>query len=213
MKKKLSLMLTVLLSICMLCACGEDPKKVDYNGKSYTDLSNEAVTNAYYVSYMSQYIDAGSLSDKDKEALYGYGYTDAQINASVPVTRTESFGGNTTGMYKVSIIAKPGRYDALKTALNNLGVTGMTVTQVMGCGIQKGVGERYRGVEMDINVLPKMKIEVIVGNIPVEKVIETAKKALYTGHIGDGKIFVYDVQKVVKVRTGEEDFAALKDVE
>ena len=89
----------------------------------------------------------------------------------------------------------------------------MTVTQVMGCGIQKGAGERYRGVEMDVTVLPKMKIEVIVGNIPVEQVIETAKKALYTGHIGDGKIFVYDVRKVVKVRTGEEDMDALRDVE
>ena len=89
----------------------------------------------------------------------------------------------------------------------------MTVTQVMGCGIQKGAGERYRGVELDINVLPKMKIEVIVGNIPVEKVIETAKKVLYTGHIGDGKIFVYDVENVVKVRTGEEGFDALQDVE
>ena len=71
----------------------------------------------------------------------------------------------------------------------------------------------YRGAELDVNVLPKMKIEVIVGNIPVEKVIETAKKALYSGHIGDGKIFVYDVRKVVKVRTGEEDFDALNDVE
>ena len=96
MKKKLALMLTVLLSICMLCACGEDPKKVDYNGKSYTDLSNDAVTNAYYVSYMSQYIDAGSLSDKDKEALYGYGYTDAQINACANWTEVESKYGECT---------------------------------------------------------------------------------------------------------------------
>ena len=90
---------------------------------------------------------------------------------------------------------------------------GMTVTQVMGCGIQKGAGEKYRGVEMDVTVLPKVKLEVIVGSIPVEKVIETAKKTLYTGHVGDGKIFVYNVQKVVKVRTGEEDLEALKDVE
>ena len=116
-------------------------------------------------------------------------------------------------MYKVTIIAKHSRYEKLKNALNDLGVTGMTVTQVMGCGIQKGAGERYRGVELDVNVLPKMKVEVIIGNIPVNKVIETAKKALYTGHIGDGKIFVYNVQKVIKVRTGEEDFEALKDVE
>ncbi len=118
-----------------------------------------------------------------------------------------------TGIYKVSIIAKLSRYDALKKAMNDLGVTGMTVTQVMGCGIQKGAGEMYRGVEMDATLLPKVKVEVVVSKIPVTEVIEAAKKALYTGHIGDGKIFVYNVAKVVKVRTGEEDFAALQDVE
>jgi Amt family ammonium transporter len=89
----------------------------------------------------------------------------------------------------------------------------MTVTQVMGCGIQKGAGERYRGVEIDATLLPKVKLEVVVSAIPVDKVVESAKKALYTGHIGDGKIFVYNVQKVVKIRTGEEDFDALQDVE
>ena len=116
-------------------------------------------------------------------------------------------------MYKVVVVAKLSRYEKLKNALNMLGVTGMTVTQVMGCGIQKGAGERYRGVEMDVTVLPKVKVEVIVGNIPVDSVIETIKRTLYTGHVGDGKIFVYNVQKVVKVRTGETDFDALKDVE
>ena len=118
-----------------------------------------------------------------------------------------------TGIYKVSIISRLSHYDRLKKAMNDIGVTGMTVTQVMGCGIQKGAGEKYRGVEMDATLLPKVKVEVIVGNIPVEKVIETAKEALYTGHIGDGKIFVYSVDKVVKVRTGEENLAALNDVE
>ena len=111
------------------------------------------------------------------------------------------------------IIARLSRYDKLKNALNELGVTGMTVTQVMGCGVQKGAGERYRGVEMDATLLPKVQVEVIISKIPVSNVIEAAKKALYTGHIGDGKIFVYNVQKVVKVRTGEEDYAALQDVE
>ena len=118
-----------------------------------------------------------------------------------------------TGMHKVVVIAKLARFDALKKALNDLGVTGMTVTQVMGCGIQKGAGEYYRGVELDATLLPKIKVEVIVSAIPVEKVIETVKKALYTGNIGDGKIFVYNVSKVVKVRTGEEDYEALQDVE
>jgi len=119
----------------------------------------------------------------------------------------------TTGIHKVVIIAKLTKYDNLKKALNDLGVTGMTVTQVMGCGVQKGGGEMYRGVEVDATLLPKVKVEVIVSAIPVEAVIEAAKKALYTGHIGDGKIFVYNVSKVVKIRTGEEDFEALQDVE
>ena len=122
-------------------------------------------------------------------------------------------GVSATGIYKVSIIAKLSRYDYVKKALNDLGVTGMTVTQVMGCGIQKGAGEMYRGTEIDATLLPKVKIEVVVSKIPVSDVIEAAKKALYTGHIGDGKIFVYSVDKVVKIRTGEEDFAALQDVE
>ena len=124
--------------------------------------------------------------------------SEAQKNAAVKVVQTPV---SSTGIYKVSIIAKLSRYDQLKKAMNDIGVTGMTVTQVMGCGIQKGAGEKYRGVE------------VIVGSIPVETVIEAAKKALYTGHIGDGKIFVYSVDKVVKVRTGEVDMDALQDVE
>ena len=118
-----------------------------------------------------------------------------------------------SGIYKVSIISRLSHYDRLKKAMNEIGVTGMTVTQVMGCGIQKGAGERYRGVEMDATLLPKVKVEVLVGNIPVDTVIQAAKKALYTGKIGDGKISVYHVDKVVKVRTGEENLAALKDVE
>ncbi len=136
--------------------------------------------------------------------------SEAQRNAAVKVV---TMPHDSTGMYKVVIVAKLSRYDKLKKAMNEIGVTGMTCTQVMGCGVQKGSGERYRGAELDSTLLPKMKVEVIVGNIPVEKVIEAAKKTLYTGHIGDGKIFVYDVAKVVKVRTGEEDLAALADVE
>lgn len=135
----------------------------------------------------------------------------AQKDAAVPVM--SAVPKETTGMYKVVVIAKLSRYEKLRKAMNDLGVTGMTVTQVMGCGIQRGAGEKYRGVEMDATLLPKVKLEIIGGNIPLEKVIETAKKTLYTGHIGDGKIFVYDVAKVVKIRTGEEDMAALLDVE
>jgi Amt family ammonium transporter len=139
----------------------------------------------------------------------------AKRDASVPVERADlsPIAYSSTGINKVVIIAKLSRYDALRKAMNELGVTGMTVTQVMGCGIQKGAGEKYRGVEIDATLLPKVKLEVVVSAIPVDDVIEVAKKTLYTGHIGDGKIFVYPVSRVVKIRTGEEDFAALQDVE
>ena len=139
-----------------------------------------------------------------------------QMNAAVPVVKEPAVihdGIYDTGMHKVSIIAKLSKFDQLKTALNDLGVTGMTVTQVMGCGIQKGTTEKYRGVPVDSTLLPKIKVEVIVSKISVDAVVDAAKKALYTGHIGDGKIFVYNVTRVVKIRTGEEDFAALQDVE
>ncbi len=137
--------------------------------------------------------------------------SEAQKNAAVPVVTAPVH--TDTGIHKVVIIAKLTRYDALRKSMNDLGVTGMTVTQVMGCGVQRGSGEMYRGVEMDATLLPKVKIEVVVSKIPVDDVIEAAKKTLYTGHIGDGKIFVYSVDRVVKVRTGEENFEALQDVE
>lgn len=141
--------------------------------------------------------------------------TEKQIDTAIPVVNTAVIqdGVYDTGMHKVTIICKQIKFDALKKALNDLGVTGMTMTQVMGCGIQKGAGEKYRGVEMDTTLLPKVKVEVIISKISVESVIKAAKEALYTGHIGDGKIFVYNVTRVVKVRTGEEDYAALQDVE
>lgn len=111
---------------------------------------------------------------------------------------------------KITIVAKQSKFDDLKDALNGIGVTGMTVTNVLGCGIQKGKAEFYRGVQMDMNLLPKIQVDVVVSKVAPEKVIATAKKALYTGHIGDGKIFVYNVQNVIKVRTGEEGVDALQ---
>ena len=137
----------------------------------------------------------------------------SQAKKDAAVKVVSAIPKDATGMYKVVIIAKLSRYDHLKKAMNDLGVTGMTCTQVMGCGIQKGSGERYRGAEVDATLLPKIKVEVVVSKIPVDSVVEAAKKALYTGHIGDGKIFVYDVAKVVKIRTGEEDMEELQDVE
>lgn len=167
-----------------------------YSGFSIMDVSNTMTMDVNENTDLGE-SDYESASDIQKAA--------AVKVAAPPIAPT--------GMYKVVIIAKLSRYDKLRKAMNDVGVTGMTVTQVMGCGIQKGAGERYRGAEIDATLLPKVKLEVIIGNIPVTEVIDAAKKALYTGHIGDGKIFVYNVDKVVKIRTGEEDLAALKDVE
>ena len=114
---------------------------------------------------------------------------------------------------KIEIVCKEERLGILKNAMTKIGITGMTVSHVLGCGIQKGQPEYYRGTAIETNLLPKVQIDIVVSKIPVRKVIEVAKKTLYTGHIGDGKIFVYDVENVVKVRTGEEGYAALQDVE
>jgi ammonium transporter, Amt family len=170
-----------------------------YSGFSIMDVSNTMTMDVN---------ENTSLGTDDYDAA-----SKLQKEAAVEVTAAPDVDLKSTGMYKVVIVAKLASHDKLKKAMNDLGVTGMTVTQVMGCGIQKGAGEMYRGVEMDATLLPKVKVEVVVSKIPVDAVIEAAKKALYTGHIGDGKIFVYNVAKVVKIRTGEENFAALQDVE
>jgi len=111
---------------------------------------------------------------------------------------------------KVEILMKQERFEALKKAMNDIGVTGMTVTQVLGCGAQKGAPEYYRGVQMEMQLLPKVQVEMVISKVPVMDVINAARKVLYTGHIGDGKIFVYDVENVVKVRTGEVGYDALQ---
>lgn len=113
-------------------------------------------------------------------------------------------------MSKIEIITNANRFDELKDELNKIGISGMTVSNVLGCGLQKGHKEFYRGVAVDINLLPKIKIEIIVSEIPVDRVVETAKKVLHTGNIGDGKIFVYDVKNVIRVSTGQEGKEALK---
>ena len=174
-----------------------------YSGFSIVDMSSAMMSENENTSL--------GVSEYDKAS-------DAQKKASVPVVDAskemrEAGVIADTGINKVVIITKLSRYDKIKKALNALGVTGITVTQVSGCGIQKGAGDKYRGVEMDVTLLPKIKLEVVVSKIPVESVIETAKKTLYTGKIGDGKIFVYPVSRVVKIRTGEENYDALQDVE
>ena len=132
---------------------------------------------------------------------------------AVPVKKVPAFEDGTPKFTKVEIICKEARLETLKNAMMDIGITGMTVSHVLGCGAQKGKPEYYRGVQVEANLLPKVQVDIVVSKVPVRQVIETAKKALYTGHIGDGKIFVYDVENVVKVRTGEEGYDALQDVE
>lgn len=138
---------------------------------------------------------------------------DTPVAEAVPVKKMPSFDDGTPKLTKVEIICKESRFEALKTAMMDIGITGMTVSHVLGCGVQKGKPEYYRGLQVEVNLLPKIQVDIVVSKVPVRTVIETAKKVLYTGHIGDGKIFVYDVENVVKVRTGEEGFDALQDVE
>ena len=138
---------------------------------------------------------------------------DTPVAEAIPIKKVPTFDEGTSKFTKIEIICKESRFEALKTAMMELGITGMTVSHVLGCGVQKGKPEYYRGVQVEANLLPKVQIDIVVSKVPVRSVIETAKKVLYTGHIGDGKIFVYDVENVVKVRTGEEGFDALQDVE
>ena len=137
------------------------------------------------------------------------------LNEAVPVTKlkVDKGDGTTPKLTKVEIITKQSKFEELKAAMNAIGVTGMTVTNVLGCGIQKGATEYYRGVPLEMNLLPKVQVEIVVSKVPVDLVVNTARKALYTGNIGDGKIFVYDVENVIKVRTGETGYDALQGEE
>lgn len=135
------------------------------------------------------------------------------VAEAVPIKRVPSFDVGVPKLTKVEIVCRESRFEALKTAMLGIGITGMTVSHVLGCGAQKGKPEFYRGVQVEATLLPKVQVDIVVSKVPVRSVIETAKQALYTGHIGDGKIFVYDVENVVKVRTGEEGYDALQDVE
>ena len=131
------------------------------------------------------------------------------VEKAIPVTKAASKPN--AKFHQVTIITRQSKFNELKSAMNDINVTGMTVTNVMGCGVQHGKTEKYRGVEMDMTVLPKIKVDIVVSEVPVDLVVTAAKEVLYTGNIGDGKIFVYDVENVVKVRTGEEGYDALQD--
>ena len=138
---------------------------------------------------------------------------DTPVAEAIPVKKVPTFDENVPKLTKVEIVCKESRLEPLKNAMMAIGITGMTVSHVLGCGAQKGKPEYYRGVQIEANLLPKGQVDIVVCAVPVSAVIEAAKKTLYTGHIGDGKIFVYDVEDVVKVRTGETGFDALQDVE
>jgi Amt family ammonium transporter len=138
---------------------------------------------------------------------------DVPAAEAVPVKREPAFSNGSPKFTKVEIVCKESRLEPLKAAMLEIGISGMTVTHVLGCGVQQGKPEYYRGVQVEVNLLPKVQVDIVVSKVPVRSVIETAKRVLYTGHIGDGKIFVYDVENVVKVRTGEEGYDALQDVE
>ena len=139
---------------------------------------------------------------------------EVSVEEAVPVKKVPTFEEGTGPKFtKVEIICKEAKLESLKNAMIGIGITGMTVSHVLGCGVQKGKPEYYRGIPVEASLLPKVQVDIVVSKVPVRTVIETAKKVLYTGHIGDGKIFVYDVENVVKVRTGEEGYDALQDVE
>ena len=173
------------------------------------DISEHGLPSAYpdfavaVTGYGTEVVDF-----EDAVAVTG----DTPVAEAIPVKKMPAFEDGTTPKFtKVEIICKEQRFEALKDALMGIGITGMTVSHVLGCGIQKGRQEYYRGVPVEPTLLPKVQIDIVVSTVPVGKVIETAKKVLYTGHIGDGKIFVYDVENVIKVRTGEEGVEALID--
>jgi Amt family ammonium transporter len=139
--------------------------------------------------------------------------TAVPVTEAVPIIRKTAPAEGTPKFTKVDIVTKPAKLEALKVALNAIGISGMTVTNVMGFGMQGGSVEKYRGVDIEVTFMPKVKLEIVVCRVPVELVVETARKVLYTGELGDGKIFIHDVEDVIKVRTGERGYDALQDVE
>ena len=180
------------------------------------DVTEHGLTSAYAGFSI---IDIDSTMDVNENTYLGVGEyneaSEAQKNAALKVVKTtETYPAVDNGMRKIVIICKLSKFDALKRAMNRIGVTGMTMTQVMGSGVERGSSNVYRGTVVDNTLIPKIKVDIIISNrIKEDDLIEAAKRALYTGHIGDGKIFVYNINRVIKVRTGEEDMDALADVE
>ena len=173
------------------------------------DITEHGLPSAY-PDFMPSVHKYTTYDDQDVIAVEG----DTPESEAIPVKKVPTFDDGTSPKFtKIEIVCKEAKFDRLKKAMSKIGITGMTVSHVMGYGTQKGKPEYYRGVAVETNLMPKVQVDIVVSKVPVRSVIETAKKALYTGHIGDGKIFVYDVENVVKVRTGEEGFDALQDSE
>ncbi|MGN1467932.1 MAG: ammonium transporter [Ruminococcus sp.] len=174
------------------------------------DLTEHGLISSY-ADFMPAVVSTASLDEFGPQVT-----GNAPVTEAVPVQLAGKYTPAAEGevkITKIDIILKQSKLEALKNEMDKLGITGMTVTQVLGCGAQKGKAEYYRGVALESNLLPKMKVEVVVCKVPVQSVVDAAIKALYTGHIGDGKIFIYDVEDVVKVRTGETGYDAMQDVE
>jgi len=167
------------------------------------DITEHNIASSY-ADFMITPIGADFNPSTDKEVAA------VPTNVAIPVVNNSKPGAKMT---KVVVITKQNKFDLLKAAFDHIGITGMTVTQVMGCGMQRGSREFYRGIPLESTLLPKVKVEVVICKVPLQLCIDTIKKALYTGSIGDGKIFVYDVENVIKVRTGEQGYDALQDNE
>jgi len=167
------------------------------------DITEHNIASSY-ADFMISPIGADFNPSTDKETA------SVPSNVAIPVVNNSKPGAKMT---KVVVITKQNKFELLKGAFDHIGITGMTVTQVMGCGMQRGSKEFYRGIPLESTLLPKVKVEVVICKVPLQLCIDTIKKALYTGNIGDGKIFVYDVENVIKVRTGEQGYDALQDNE
>lgn len=176
------------------------------------DSSEHGLSNAYADFLPS--VTPDSMSNSGVSVL-GVATKDVPVDEAIPINMTSIQADTHAGtvLTKVDIICKQSKFEELKTAMNDIGVTGMTVTQVLGCGIQKGATEYYRGVPVDVQLLPKMRVEIVIAKVPVTDVVNAARKVLYTGHIGDGKIFIYDVRDAVKVRTGETGYDAMQGID
>lgn len=176
------------------------PADIEIKGLDYAEHGLASAYSGFAIA-------ANDLTIASDEEIEVFG--SEKMETAVPAV-VKSSVSKENKITKVEILAKQSKFEKLKKAMNDIGVTGMTVTQVLGCGTQKGAPEYYRGVEVDMQLLPKIQVEMVISKVPTADVIEAARKALYTGHIGDGKIFVYDVEDVVKVRTGETGYEALQ---